>query len=315
MEDLADQHLLHYALVEKLGEGPSGQVYRAWDRRQHRTVALKILKQQVSNSERFQARCLATLNSLTHGTHPNVCTILSVPKVSDTHVVVMEYIEGVTLNEYTGNQPLELHKFLRIAGQIARGLRHVHDQLIVHGNIKPSNIMVTTDGVVKITDFGLSVYPDDDGASNDVIPLEALGLLAPERLRGEPASVQSDLFSLGALFYRVLTGKPAFTGDTYEEVQNSILHGQPDYQLLRTLQVPGDVILVVEKLLAKEPAERFSSAAELEITLREIRLFESADSSRKFLEVTPRTPRQYLMLSLLAVLLVVLWYVVTTYRH
>ena len=315
MDDGYKQRLLHYTIVEKLGEGGSGQVYKAWDTEQQRMVALKLLKPQLTETVAFRAHYLTAVNRLSGCRHPNICSVFGIHQVDESHLIVTEYLEGATLRELIKRGPLDNHTFLNIAAQIADGLKYAHERLVTHGNIKPSNVMVTDDGQVKIMDFGLACFHDTDEAKGVEPSLEELSYLAPEQITSEPVTQPADFFSLGTLFYELLTGRRPFAGNTRETVENSILHDKPDFQALRAKNIPGDTILMIEKLLAKNPVERFSSADELSITLQAMRSFERESATREFLRVKPQTPRQYLFISLLAFLLVVLWYVVTTYRH
>lgn len=315
MDNGCKQRLLHYDTIEKLGEGGSGQVYKAWDTERQRMVALKLLKPQLTETVAFRAHCLTAVNRLSGCRHPNICSVFGIHEFNKSYLIVTEYLEGATLRELIKPGPLDNHTFLNIAAQIADGLKYAHERLVTHGNIKPSNVMVTGDGQVKIMDFGLACFHDTDEATGVEPSLERFSYLAPEQITGEPVTQLADFFSLGALFYELLTDRRPFTGDTQETVETSILHDKPDFQTLRAKKIPGDTILMIEKLLAKNPLERFSSADELSITLKAMRSFERESATRKFLQVKPRTARQYLFISLLAFLLVVLWYVVTTYRN
>ncbi len=309
------QRLLHYAIVEDLGEGDSGHVYRAWDTQKRRTVALKLLKAQLIKNVAFRARFLTAVNKLSGYRHPNVCSVFGIHKVDESYLIVTEYLEGVTLRELIQRGPMNNRTFLDTAAQIADGLKYAHERLVTHGNIKPSNVMVIGDGQVKIMDFGLSRCHDTDEAEGVQHSLEALHYLAPEQITAGLVTQLADFFSLGVLFYELLAGRRPFGGDTRETIENSILRDKPDIRTLRAKNIPGDTILMIEKLLAKDPSDRFGGTGELYITLQAMRSFERQSTARKFLHVKPQTPRQFLVLSLLAFLLVVLWYVVTTYRH
>lgn len=315
MDNGCKQRLLHYDTIEKLGKGGSGQVHKAWDTERQRMVALKLLKPQLTETVAFRAHCLTAVNRLSGCRHPNICSVFGIHQVDESHLIVTEYLEGVTLRELIKRGPLDNHTFLNIAAQIADGLKFAHERLVTHGNIKPSNVMVTSDGQVKIMGFGLACFHDTDEDKGVEPSLETLSYFAPEQITTEPVTQLADFFSLGALFYELLTGRRPFTGDTRETIETSILHDKPDFQTLRAKKIPGDTILMIEKLLAKNPLERFSSAGELSITLQAMRSFEQESVTRKSLQVKPRTARQYLFISLLAFLLVVLWYVVTTYRN
>jgi len=315
MNDESKQRLLHYSILEKLGVGGNGQVYKAWDTVQERFVALKLLKPHLINTEIFRNRILPIVNKLSCNPHPNICTVFGTHRVDETYLIVTEYLEGVTLQELSKQGSVDNHTFLNIAAQVADGLKHAHEHDITHGNIKPSNIMVIENSQVKIMDFGLSCFPEVSKAASTESSPERLAYLAPEQITSEPITLMADLFSLGVLSYELLSDQRPFVGRTPDAVMSSILNDTPDFATLRARKIPGDTILMIEKLLAKDPSDRFSSAEELVITLQVMQSFEQELATRKLLQVKPRTTRHYLIISLLAALLVALWYVVTTYRH
>jgi serine/threonine protein kinase len=312
MEELAPVCIAGYKIIEKLGEGPSGQVFKAWDKACQRTVALKLLKPELTEPAAFLAQCQPSINSLSENRHPNVCSIFGVHRNDAMYVLAMEYLQGTTLREVISLGPLENSRFLEIAAQIAAGLKHASGLGVTHGNLKPSNIIITSEKVVKIMDFGLSRFAGGQAVSGECT-FEMLHYLAPEQIRGERATPLSDMFALGVLCFESLTGRRPFSGDSRETLTHSILHDNPDFQIMAARGIPGDTILLIEKLLAKNPESRFSSAAELLVTLQEMQSFEQKSPTRKFLQVKPQTARQYLLISLLAALLLVLWYLLTTY--
>ncbi len=308
------QHLLHYEILAEMGEGDCGKVYKAWDTTHERLVALKEIKKEFTDVTAFRAHFLPTVQTLKHCNHPAVCRVYDIHQREEGYLLVTEFVEGISILEFIRRRPGELSVFLNLAVSIAEGLRYAHDNLVTHGNLKPSNILVTQNGKVKLTDFGLSTYPEGNEGSGIPPSMQSLAYVAPEQIGSKPVTQLVDMFSLGVIFYELLSGKLPFTGDTPRELLDAILHESPDYGLLREKGIPGDVILVVEKLLAKKAADRFSSAEELLITLQAVRSFERESAVREFLQVKPKTPRHYLLLSLLAVLLVIFWYVVTTYH-
>jgi serine/threonine protein kinase len=312
MEELAPVSISGYKIIEKLGEGPSGQVFKAWDEAFQRTVALKLLKPELTEPAAFLAQCQPAVNSLSDNEHPNICSIFGVHRNDKRYVLVMEFLQGTTLREVISLGPLDNSQFLDIAAQVASGLKHAHELGVTHGNLKPSNIMITSEKVVKLMDFGLSRFADGQEGGKEP-SLEMFHYLAPEQIRGESATPQTDMFALGVLCFELVTGRHPFSGDSRETLTHSILHDKPDFQIMASRGIHGDTILLIEKLLAKNPENRFNGAAELLVTLQEMQSFEQKSQTRKFLQVKPQTARHYLLISLLAALLLVLWYLLTTY--
>ncbi len=312
MEDISNKQVLQYVLTEKIGEGTTGAVYKAWDATMERVVALRWLRQDLLADQVFRARCLSTLRTMTDLVHPNIGTVYGATRTNGNLLIVMEYIEGQTLQEKTAQGRVDNKTFIDYALQIARGLAHAQKWHIVHGSIRLSNIMVASDGTIKIVDFGLLRDGMDSNVDDEHFTNE-LRYHSPEQVAGHPATMASDLFSLGAVFWELLTGRPVFEGHSREEVEKAVLRQNPDFHNLRhEYNLPGDTVLLVEKLLAKEPAERLQSAEEMQLTLEAMKSFDEAAPTREFLQVKPTTPRQYALLSVLAVLLVILWLVITT---
>jgi len=257
-----------YEILEPIGAGGMGEVYKAHDTRLRRDVAVKVLQQVVSDGaawERFQreARAASALS------HANICTVHDVGEADGKPYLVMELLEGVTLRAHIGDKPLEPTAALAIALQITDALEAAHKKGIIHRDIKPANVMITGRGHVKVLDFGLAKQTaiGEDQSTVTLESLSAVGTLmgtphyiSPEVLQGARADARSDLWALGVVLYQMLSGGLPFAGTTMLEISSSILKESPPPL---PASVPPSLRAIVERCLAKRPQDRYQNAAEL----------------------------------------------------
>lgn len=313
METPIPNQILHYALGDRIAPSPTGDLYRAWDTVLERFLALKILNPDLIAHTPYRAQVLSALRVLADTDHPNICTLYGVHKAHDRYIAALELVEGESLRDRLRRGPLDLDTFFRVAGALAAALNHMHRHHITHGNLTPNNILLREDGDIRIMDFGFSTLVLEREQPDFTPSPETLRYRSPEHVTGENITPLSDLFSAGTILYECLTGYPAFPGTSTESVEHAILHTTPDFARLQPdRKTPADIVLLLEKLLAKDPADRLRHAAELQITLTEIVSFEMNTPTREFLQIAPSSPRQYLMLSLLAALLIIFWLVITS---
>jgi eukaryotic-like serine/threonine-protein kinase len=272
-----------YEIVTAIGAGGMGEVYRARDTRLQRDVALKLLPAGVSSDPdrlaRFEqeARAAAALN------HPNILAVYDVGSYESAPYIVSELLEGETLRERLGNGPLPARKAIECAIQVARGLAAAHERGIVHRDLKPDNVFVTSDGRVKILDFGLaklierepaalgaSVLPTTPPQTMPGLVLGTIGYMAPEQVRGLAADARTDIFAFGALLYESLTGRRAFGGDTTIDVMTAILKEDPPDLPAAERHIPPAVQRIVDRCLEKSPAARFQTATDLAFALESL---------------------------------------------
>ncbi len=276
MPDLIDTTLGRYRIVEQIGAGGMGVVYRAHDERLDRDVAIKVLPESVAQDPdrtgRFEreARAVAKLD------HPNILAIHDFGIERGVTYAVMELLEGESLRELISDGGLTTKRAVEYAGSIAEGLAAAHEKGIVHRDLKPENVHLTADGRVKILDFGLAKLAERDqqpGAGSDSATqllltepgtvMGTIGYMAPEQLRGKPADGRSDIFAFGCMLYEMLSGNRAFAGDTSHEIGAAILQQDPP-----PLSETGtDLERVVRRCLEKRPEDRFQSARDLAFAL------------------------------------------------
>ncbi|HKW61980.1 MAG TPA: protein kinase [Candidatus Acidoferrum sp.] len=268
--NLIGKTVSHYRVLERLGGGGMGVVYKAEDTKLSRKIALKFLSDELSEDrdavQRFQreAHAASALN------HPHICTIHDIDEHDGRQFIVMELLEGQTLKHLIGGKPLESRRVTELGAQIADALHSAHQRGVIHRDIKPANIFVTERGEAKVLDFGVAklISPRRETAPTDVtqtrMAIGTLPYMAPEQVRGEPADARSDIWALGAVLFEMASGTPPFRAETAFELSSKILH-EP-FSPLPPL-VPVQLRAVIEKCLQKEPARRHQGANEVRASL------------------------------------------------
>jgi serine/threonine-protein kinase len=262
--------LARYKVLHELGRGATGAVYAARDRETGAVVALKRLDPALlsKSDANFADRFLKHARSARHLRHRNIVTIHDAGEAGGTVYVAMEMLEGESLRKILDDGPLRIARAIRIARDIACGLAYAHLEAAVHGGIKPSNIIVLRSGAVKITDFGTGQHGQAALLSG---ARAGVSYMAPEQLRGEPVDHRSDIFSLGALFYEMLTHRPPFEGDSPKEILESIVHAEPPPPSELNPHVPRALDAIVLSMLAGQPAARMPGVP---ILLRDLQRLE-----------------------------------------
>jgi serine/threonine protein kinase/tetratricopeptide (TPR) repeat protein len=265
-----------YEIVEPLGAGGMGEVYRARDTRLGRTVAIKILTAEFSADEAQRLRFEREARIISHLNHPHICVLHDVGNQDGMEFLVMECVEGQTLAQRLGRGPLSIEQVLKYGAQIADALAAAHAQGVVHRDVKPANIFITLRDDVKVLDFGLAKRDDvpDPSAATVTLALSEAGsvlgtaaYMSPEQARGEALDARTDLFSLGSVLYEMTAGRRAFDGRTHAVVFNAILNATPTPASEFRKDIPQELERILDKALAKDREVRYHSASDMKVDL------------------------------------------------
>ena len=303
---MTGESLGHYRVLEKLGQGGMGVVYKALDTRLDRPVSLKILPpDRVADPERKrrfvqEAKAASALN------HPNIVTIYDIGSHNGVDFIAMEFIDGKTLDQLIPRHGMRLNDVLRFAIQIADALDKAHSSGIMHRDLKPSNVMVDNSGRVKLLDFGLAKLTDRTDAGEQDLTLTqqaktdegmvigTVSYMSPEQAEGKKIDARSDIFSFGALLYEMLTGRRAFHGDTPASTLAAVINLAPKPLAELAPETPRDLEKIVMRCLRKERERRFQHISEARVSLEELK--EESESGR--LSAFAPTPKRRRSLAL-----------------
>jgi len=261
-DNVIGKTISHYRIIEKLGEGGMGVVYKAEDLNLERPVALKFLSPRAMGTEEDQERFVHEAKAAASLNHPNICTIYEIANADGKTFIAMEYVEGENLRVRMESGPFSLDEALAITADIARGLAAAHERGIVHRDIKPANVVVTPNRVVKIMDFGLARVAGAAQLTQPGTTLGTVSYMSPEQARGDDIDGRTDIWSLGVVLYEMLTGRRPFIGDRDMAVIYSILNVDPKPPIELRPDMPETLEAILKKALTKDRNARYANALE-----------------------------------------------------
>ena len=261
-----------YVIDSEIGRGAMGVVFKATDTVLQRTVAVKTVNMALEkdHADKYEARFYQEARAAGGLNHPNIVTVYDAGKAGDVVYMAMEYIQGVELRTlFVEGQPMGVPQALSIAAQVAEGLGYAHQQGVVHRDVKPANIMVVSEGPVKITDFGIARMRASADLTQTGVMLGSPKYMSPEQVIGKRADHRSDIFSLGVILYEMLTGAAPFSGENVTALMYQIVNFAPPAPSTVNRQVPEMLDFIVAKMLAKPLEERYQDSREVARDLRE----------------------------------------------
>ncbi|MEO8217680.1 MAG: protein kinase [Acidobacteriota bacterium] len=299
----------HYEIGEKLGEGGMGVVYKALDTKLARPVALKFLSAALGSEDSVRERFMQEARAASSLDHPNICTIFEIDESEDGEMfIAMAFYDGETLEQIIRRGPLEVERAVNFTTQVARGLSAAHEELIIHRDVKPGNIMITAQETVKILDFGLAKLASRAGLTRPDSSIGTPGYMSPEQIRSEAVDHRTDIWALGVVLYEMVTGKLPFPGERAESIIHSILSTDPARISSVRPGLPAKLERVIARMLAKSPRARYEKMSELIAELQDLQadvdsgsrtVQRVAEKTRKsiavlpFVDMSPQKDQEY----------------------
>lgn len=308
MADFVGKTILHYRIIEQVGQGGMGVVYKGEDKKLDRTVAIKFLPRHVAANEEERRRFVIEAKAAAALNHPNIATIHAIEESENETFIVMEYIDGQELKQLINNNPLPADRVTNIAIQIAKGLQAAHLAGIVHRDIKSNNIMITVDDQIKIMDFGLAKVHGVAGVTKEGTTLGTVTYMSPQQARGEEIDQRTDIWSFGVVLYEMLTGLLPFRGDYEQAVIYSIMNEEPQHIEDLGVDVSPKIDGIVSKALQKNPQQRYQNAKEIIGDFQDFSMPASTTVSESTENIPPASKKshnRYYFLASIAILLII----------
>ncbi len=257
------QTISHYTILEKIGQGGMGVVYKAEDTKLKRIVALKFLPPELTRNPEAKKRFIREAQAAAALDHPYICTVHEIDEADDRIFIAMAFVPGQSLKERIAKGPLEIDEAVSITVQAAAGLQAAHDKGIVHRDVKPANIMLTEGGRAKIMDFGLAKLSWSADLTRTATIMGTAAYMSPEQVRGQQADLRTDIWSLGCTLYEMLTGKMPFEVPETQAVFYAILNTEPPSIRSRKGDIPEELDRIVSKAIHKNPAGRYDDLGQM----------------------------------------------------
>ena len=282
--------ILHYNILEKLGDGGMGEVYLAEDTKLHRKVALKFLPKKYSLESDQKKRFMDEARASSNLDHANICVIHDINETPEGQLFIsMNYCRGVNLQNYIKEKDISTKRIVKYVTQIAKGLQIAHENGVVHCDIKPSNIIITKDRIAKIVDFGIAKITSEEKLIKRDSISGTIAYMSPEQVSNAEIDVRSDIWSLGIIFYELLTKNAPFQDNYFEGLMYSIINEEPKSILSINPEIPEEIEKIVVKMLRKNPDERYQSITELLSDLKSYgRIIEIPDNPFKYFKKLKR---------------------------
>ena len=306
--------ILHYHLADKIADGRYGPIYPSWDNGLDRGIVLEMIEGCPVLDAEIQDHFLEQMRLLTQlEKNPHIGAFYSLERSEGKSFIVREYVEGKTLKELICTENFAYGEFLNYAIQMAKGLKAIHEIGLIHGQVCPMHIIITPVNRVKFINTSLPLKLEESPGQSHLNPFDFY--LAPEQITGEKITSQTDCFSLGVVFYEMLTRHLPFVGGDRQTLYQSIDEEDPDLEIFQKKRIPPDARLLIEKMLSKDPQDRFDSDDELLITLEEMADYHIKAAGYAQSGEAYSSPRKYIMLSVLAILIIILWLVISNYHQ
>jgi eukaryotic-like serine/threonine-protein kinase len=287
-DNMIGQLIAHYEILEKIGEGGMGIVYKAEDTKLKRAVALKFLPPELTKDSQAKARFVQEAQAAAALDHPNICTVHEIGEAEGATYIVMPYVKGQSLKERIEPGPLPIEEALKIAGQVAEGLKEAHENGIIHRDIKPANIMLTEKGQAKIMDFGLAKLASGADVTKTLTVMGTIAYMSPEQARGEVVDHRTDIWSFGATLYEMLTGQMPFGRKRDRALFYSILNETAETASRIRPEISQNIERIILRALEKDKSRRYQNMAELLKDLNSVQVAKpSMDKAEKSIIVLP----------------------------